>query len=71
MENETCMSFHDFPTSQESKVWVFEYDPMPTMVKSQRAIKKSNACRFLQKYGIDQIHQVGRTEDSNSKLVDH
>ncbi|GFX59192.1 hypothetical protein TNCV_937071 [Trichonephila clavipes] len=28
--------------------------------------EKSNEYRFLQKYGIDQIHQVGKTEVSNS-----
>ncbi|GFW01308.1 histone-lysine N-methyltransferase SETMAR [Trichonephila clavipes] len=34
------MPFYDVPTRQESKVWVFEDDPMPTTVKSQRAMKK-------------------------------
>ncbi|GFT09176.1 hypothetical protein TNCV_4106071 [Trichonephila clavipes] len=62
--------FFDVSTRQESKLWVFEDDPMPTMVKSHRTMKKVMYAVFLQKYGIDQIHQVGRTEDSNSKLAD-
>ncbi|PRD19614.1 UNVERIFIED_CONTAM: hypothetical protein NCL1_56859 [Trichonephila clavipes] len=40
MDDETYMPFYDVSTRQESKVWVFEDDPMPTMVKSQRAMKK-------------------------------
>ncbi|GFW60905.1 uncharacterized protein TNCV_4871161 [Trichonephila clavipes] len=40
MDDETYMPFYAVPTRQESKVWVFEDDPMPTMVKSQRAMKK-------------------------------
>ncbi|GFV29274.1 uncharacterized protein TNCV_4603061 [Trichonephila clavipes] len=40
MDDETCRLFFYVPTSQESKVWVFKDDPMPTMVKSQRAMKK-------------------------------
>ena len=46
-------------------LWLFEDDTTPTMVKRQRALKKSDVCRFLQKYGIGQSHQVGRTEDSD------
>ncbi|PRD30667.1 UNVERIFIED_CONTAM: hypothetical protein NCL1_25724 [Trichonephila clavipes] len=60
MDDETYMPFYDVPTRQESKVWVFEDDPMPTILKSQRAMEK--------KYGINQSHQVGRIKDSNSKL---
>ncbi|PRD27510.1 UNVERIFIED_CONTAM: hypothetical protein NCL1_35157 [Trichonephila clavipes] len=37
--DETYMPFYDVPTRQESKVWIFEDDPTPTMVKSQRAMK--------------------------------
>ncbi|PRD27367.1 UNVERIFIED_CONTAM: hypothetical protein NCL1_35554 [Trichonephila clavipes] len=33
-------SFFDVPTCQESNVWVFEDDPIPTMVKRLRAMKK-------------------------------
>ncbi|GFX84413.1 histone-lysine N-methyltransferase SETMAR [Trichonephila clavipes] len=40
MNDETNMPFCDVPTRQESKVWVFEDDPMPTMVTRQRAMKK-------------------------------
>ncbi|GFT32248.1 uncharacterized protein TNCV_1035111 [Trichonephila clavipes] len=39
-DDETYMPFYDVQTLQKSKVWVFEDDPMPTMMKSQRAIKK-------------------------------
>ncbi|GFT82228.1 uncharacterized protein TNCV_2272891 [Trichonephila clavipes] len=38
--DEMYIPFFDVPTCQESKVWVFEDDPTPTMVKRQRAIKK-------------------------------
>ncbi|GFV70197.1 transposable element Tc3 transposase [Trichonephila clavipes] len=31
-------------------------------------IEKANACRFLQKYGIDQSLQVEKTEDCNRKM---
>ncbi|GFU80825.1 hypothetical protein TNCV_3398941 [Trichonephila clavipes] len=44
-----------------------EDDPMPTMVKSQRAVK-SNVCRFFRSTGLIKSHQVGKTEDSNSKM---
>ncbi|PRD35752.1 UNVERIFIED_CONTAM: hypothetical protein NCL1_10566 [Trichonephila clavipes] len=38
--DETYMPFFDVPTRQESKIWVFENDITPTMVKRQRAMKK-------------------------------
>ncbi|PRD34364.1 UNVERIFIED_CONTAM: hypothetical protein NCL1_14889 [Trichonephila clavipes] len=38
--NEMNIPFIDVPTRQESKIWVFEDDPTPTMVKRQRAMKK-------------------------------
>ena len=31
--------FFDVPTCHQSKVWVFEDDPIPTMMKRQRAMK--------------------------------
>ncbi|GFY34594.1 uncharacterized protein TNCV_1372851 [Trichonephila clavipes] len=40
MDDQTYMPFYDVLTHQESKIWVFEDDPMPTMVKSQRAMNK-------------------------------
>ncbi|PRD24900.1 UNVERIFIED_CONTAM: Histone-lysine N-methyltransferase SETMAR [Trichonephila clavipes] len=40
MSDEMCILFFDVPTRQESKVCVFENDPMPTMVKSQQTMKK-------------------------------
>ncbi|GFV31215.1 uncharacterized protein TNCV_4315401 [Trichonephila clavipes] len=52
MDIEAYMPFYDVPTRQESKVLLFEDDPMPTMVKSQREMKKSYVSRFLQKYGL-------------------
>ncbi|GFW06840.1 histone-lysine N-methyltransferase SETMAR [Trichonephila clavipes] len=47
-----CMPFYDVPTRQESKVWVFENDPMPTMVKSQRAMKKVTYAVFFRSTGL-------------------
>ncbi|GFW63727.1 uncharacterized protein TNCV_4940191 [Trichonephila clavipes] len=38
--DEAYIPFCDVPTLQESKVWIFEDDPTPTMVKRQRAMKK-------------------------------
>ncbi|GFV95081.1 uncharacterized protein TNCV_3708771 [Trichonephila clavipes] len=38
--DETYNPFFDVPTCQESKLWVFEDDHAPTMVKNQRAMKK-------------------------------
>ncbi|GFW47661.1 uncharacterized protein TNCV_2828531 [Trichonephila clavipes] len=35
MGDESYMPFFDVPTYQENKVWVFEDDPTPTMVKRQ------------------------------------
>ncbi|PRD18078.1 UNVERIFIED_CONTAM: hypothetical protein NCL1_62037 [Trichonephila clavipes] len=32
---ETYIPFFDVPTRQESKIWVFEDDPMPVMAKNQ------------------------------------
>ena len=63
--------FFDVPTPQENKIWIFEDDTTPTMMKRKRALKKRDVCRYLQKYGIGQSHQVIRTEDCNSKLVYH
>ncbi|GFX22554.1 uncharacterized protein TNCV_2784891 [Trichonephila clavipes] len=39
--DETYIPFFDVPTRQESKVWVFEDDPTPTMVKRQLAMEKA------------------------------
>ncbi|XP_071043147.1 histone-lysine N-methyltransferase SETMAR-like [Parasteatoda tepidariorum] len=38
--DETNIPFFDVPTRQKSKVWVFEDDLMPTVVKRQRALKE-------------------------------
>ncbi|GFU41406.1 uncharacterized protein TNCV_2171611 [Trichonephila clavipes] len=38
--DKTYIPFFKVPTRQESKVWIYEDDPMPTMVKRQRAMKK-------------------------------
>ncbi|PRD27595.1 UNVERIFIED_CONTAM: hypothetical protein NCL1_34917 [Trichonephila clavipes] len=46
------MPYYDVPTLQESKVWVFENDPMPTMVKSQRAMKKVTYAVFFRSMGL-------------------
>ncbi|GFU80823.1 histone-lysine N-methyltransferase SETMAR [Trichonephila clavipes] len=44
---------------------------MPTMVKSQRAVKKVMYAVFFRSTGLIKSHQVGKTEDSNSKMVYH
>ncbi|GFY12467.1 uncharacterized protein TNCV_1798891 [Trichonephila clavipes] len=55
MDDETYMPFYDIPTRQESKVWVFEDDPMPTMVKSQRAMKKVMYVVISRSAGLIQV----------------
>ncbi|GFU91548.1 uncharacterized protein TNCV_2543141 [Trichonephila clavipes] len=60
--DEMYIPFFDVPTRQENKVLIFEDDPTPIRMKS-------NVCRFLQKYGISQSHQVGRTQDRNTGLT--
>ncbi|GFV05200.1 uncharacterized protein TNCV_224131 [Trichonephila clavipes] len=52
MDDEACIPFYENPTPQESKVWVFENDPMPTMVKSQRATKKAMYAVFFRSMGL-------------------
>ncbi|GFV88761.1 uncharacterized protein TNCV_3355131 [Trichonephila clavipes] len=52
MDDETYLPFYDVSTRQESKVWVFEDDSMPTMVKSQRAIKKVMYAVFFRSTGF-------------------
>ncbi|GFV87342.1 putative LOC100569746 [Trichonephila clavipes] len=47
----TCR-LSDVPTCQESKVWVFKDDPTPTMVKSQRAMKKVMCAVFFRSTGL-------------------
>ncbi|GFW66290.1 uncharacterized protein TNCV_1711891 [Trichonephila clavipes] len=39
-DDERYIPFFDVPTCQESKVWIFEDDALPTKVKRQRAMKK-------------------------------
>lgn len=50
--DETYIPFFDVPTRQESKVWVFEDDPTPTMVKRQRALKKVMYAVFFRSTGL-------------------
>ncbi|GFV04089.1 hypothetical protein TNCV_917111 [Trichonephila clavipes] len=45
--------FFDVPTRQESKVWVFEDDPPPTMVKRQQAMKKVMYVAFFRSTGLN------------------
>ncbi|GFU63771.1 uncharacterized protein TNCV_3321681 [Trichonephila clavipes] len=52
MDDETCIAFYDVPTGQESKVWVFEDDPMTIMVKSQQAMKKVMYAVFFRSTGL-------------------
>ncbi|GFW12329.1 uncharacterized protein TNCV_815841 [Trichonephila clavipes] len=50
--DETYIPFFDIPTRQESKVWVFEDEPTPTMVKRQRAMKKVMYAVFFRSTGL-------------------
>ncbi|GFV91309.1 uncharacterized protein TNCV_898261 [Trichonephila clavipes] len=52
MDDETYMPFYDVPTRQKSKVWFFEDDPVPTMVKSQQAMKKVMYAVFFRSTGL-------------------
>ena len=61
------ISLLDVPMRQESKVWVFGDNPTLTMVKRQKRMKKFMYVVFYRSTGFG--HQVGRTENSNSKLV--
>ncbi|PRD19899.1 UNVERIFIED_CONTAM: hypothetical protein NCL1_56112 [Trichonephila clavipes] len=49
--DETLIPFFDVPTHQKSKVWVFEDDATPTMVKRQRK-KKNNSCCYFQNVNV-------------------
>ncbi|MFX6318898.1 hypothetical protein ABTF97_18765, partial [Acinetobacter baumannii] len=51
-DDETYILFFDVPTRQESKVWVFEDDPTPTMVKRQGALKKVMYAVFFRSTGL-------------------
>ncbi|GFV13028.1 uncharacterized protein TNCV_3175631 [Trichonephila clavipes] len=55
MDDGTYMPFYDVPTRQERKVWVFEVEPMPTMVKSQRAMKKVKYAVFFRSTGLIKV----------------
>ncbi|GFV62315.1 uncharacterized protein TNCV_2464421 [Trichonephila clavipes] len=46
------MPYYDVPTRQESKVWVFDDDPMPKMVKGQRTMKKVMYAVFFRSTGL-------------------
>ncbi|GFV16926.1 uncharacterized protein TNCV_4365261 [Trichonephila clavipes] len=52
MDDETYMPFYDVSTRLESEVWVYEDDPMPTMVKSERAMKKFMYTIFFRSAGL-------------------
>ncbi|GFW31745.1 uncharacterized protein TNCV_3099701 [Trichonephila clavipes] len=52
MGDDTYKLFFDVPTHQESKLWVFEDDPMPTMVKSHQAMKKVMCAVFFKSRGL-------------------
>ncbi|GFV14464.1 uncharacterized protein TNCV_165911 [Trichonephila clavipes] len=52
MNDETYVPFYDVTTRKESKVWVFEDDSMPTMVKSQRAMKNVMYTVFFRSTGL-------------------
>ena len=50
--DETYIPFFDVPTRQESKVWVFEDDPTPTILKRQRSMKKGMYAVFFRSTGL-------------------
>ncbi|GFU24167.1 uncharacterized protein TNCV_2007531 [Trichonephila clavipes] len=52
MGDETCVSVSDVPKRQQSKVWVFEDDSTPTMLKRQRAVKKVTYSIFFRSTGL-------------------
>ncbi|GFW41965.1 uncharacterized protein TNCV_6741 [Trichonephila clavipes] len=52
MVDETYILFFDLPSRQEIKLWVFEDDPTPTMVKRQRAMKKEVYTVFFRSTGL-------------------
>ena len=53
--DETYIPFFDVPTRQESKVWIFEDDTTPTMVKRQRALKKVMYAFFFRRMGLVKV----------------
>ena len=51
MGDEMCIPFFHVPTRQESKVWVFEDESTPTIVKRQRSMKKVMYAVFFRSTG--------------------
>ncbi|GFT63513.1 uncharacterized protein TNCV_869911 [Trichonephila clavipes] len=52
------MPFFDIRTCQESKVWVFEDDLTPLLVKRQRAMKKVKYAEFFRNTGLVKVIQL-------------
>lgn len=50
--DETWLYYFDLPTKSKSKLWVFEDESTPTMVKQQRSVKKRMIVVFFGKRGI-------------------
>lgn len=50
--DETWLYYFDIPSKSQSKLWVFENEPTPTMVKQQKSVKKRMIVVFFAKRGI-------------------
>lgn len=50
--DEAYIPFYDVPTRQENRVWFHEDGPTPTVVKTQRAIKKVMYAVFFRSRGM-------------------
>ena len=61
IDDETYIPIFDVPTRQESKIWIFEDDTTPTMVKRQRVVKKVMYAVFFRSTGL--IKVIRKTED--------
>ncbi|GFU01799.1 uncharacterized protein TNCV_1523061 [Trichonephila clavipes] len=54
-DDETVIPFLNVTTHQQSKVWVFKDDPMPTMGKRQRAMKEVMYAVFFKSTGFVKV----------------
>ena len=51
--DETWLYYYDVPTEFQSRVWMFEEDDYPTMLKQSRSIKKRRLVDFFGGRGIN------------------
>jgi hypothetical protein len=50
--DETHIPFFDVPTRQESRVWIHEDDPIPTIAQKQRSVMKVMYAVFFRSTGL-------------------